>query len=95
VTVGERFDEYGAGLVKRLRGGMVRAEMDPTSDTMGKKIRNAVTSKIPNVVVVGEREMEDGTVTLRRYGVQEQETMPFAAFEERLLAAIRTRSPEL
>jgi threonyl-tRNA synthetase len=92
VTVGERFDEYGAGLVKQLRGQMVRAEMDPTSDTMGKKIRNAVTSKIPNVVVVGEREMEDGTVTLRRYGVQEQETMPFAAFEERLLAAIRSRS---
>lgn len=92
VTVGERFDEYGAGLVKQLRGHMVRAEMDPTADTMGKKIRNAVTSKIPNVLVVGEREMEDGTITLRRYGVQEQETMPFAAFEERLLAAIRTRS---
>ncbi len=95
VTVGERFDAYGAGLVKRLRGQMVRAEMDPTSDTMGKKIRNAVTSKIPNVLVVGEREVEDGTVTLRRYGVQEQETMPVAAFEERLLAAIRARSQGL
>jgi threonyl-tRNA synthetase len=46
---------------------------------MGKKIRNAVTSKIPNVLVVGEREMEDGTVTLRRYGVQEQETMAFGS----------------
>jgi threonyl-tRNA synthetase len=92
VTVGERFDAYGAKLVSELRGQMVRAEMDPTADTMGKKIRNAVTSKIPNVLVVGEREMEDGTVTLRRYGVQEQETMAFAAFSERLLSAIRTRS---
>ncbi|MCB9726993.1 MAG: threonine--tRNA ligase [Deltaproteobacteria bacterium] len=92
LTVGERFDEHAEKLVAALRGEMVRAEMDRSSETMGKKIRNAVTSKIPNVLVVGEREVEDGTVTLRRYGVQQQETLPFAAFQERLLTAIRTRS---
>jgi threonyl-tRNA synthetase len=70
----------------------VRAELDTSTDTLNKKVRNAVTEKIPNVLVVGEREQQDGTVTLRRYGEPRQETMAFAAFEARLHAAIATRS---
>lgn len=66
--------------------------MDDGGETMGKKIRTAVTRKIPNILVVGEREMEEGTVTLRRYGERQQQTMPFAEFRERLLRTIRTRA---
>jgi len=92
VTVSDKFAEYGQTLVDALRGHMVRAEMDDGGETMGKKIRTAVTRKIPNILVVGEREMEDGTVTLRRYGQREQQTMPFAEFSDRLLRTIRSRS---
>lgn len=92
VTVSDKFAEYGQKLVDALRGHMVRAEMDDGGETMGKKIRTAVTRKIPNILVVGEREAEDGTVTLRRYGTREQQTMPFAEFEQRLLTTIRTRA---
>ena len=95
ITVGERFDDYGHKLVRELRGHMVRAEIDDSSDMMGKKVRNGVVSKIPNLLVVGEREQSDGTVTLRRYGSREQTTMPMAEFTDRLLAAIKTRSTEL
>ena len=42
--------------------------------------------------MVGEREAEEGTLTLRRYGVQEQETLSVDDFETRILEAIRTRS---
>ena len=94
VPVGERFAEYGQKLVDELRGEMVRAELDDSSDTMGKKVRNAVTRKIPNIWVVGEREQSDGTITWRRYGRQDQETVPVAEARERVLAAIRTRSRE-
>lgn len=95
LTVSERFDDYAQGIVDRLRGVMVRAEVDPSSETLGKKIRSGVTRKIPNLLVVGEKEQEDGTVTLRRYGIQEQETLPIAAFEARLLEAIRLRALSL
>jgi threonyl-tRNA synthetase len=54
-----------------------------------------VTQKIPNVVVVGEREVEQETVTLRRYGEREQETMPLFELEARLLAAIAGRTRDL
>ncbi|MBX7080125.1 MAG: threonine--tRNA ligase [Nannocystaceae bacterium] len=92
ITVADRFDEYGSKLVASLRERFVRAELDTSTDTLNKKVRNAVTEKIPNVLVVGEREQQDGTVTLRRYGEPRQETMAFAAFEARLHAAIATRS---
>ena len=92
VTVSEKVDEYAHGIVDGLRSQMIRAEVDASAGTMGKKIRNAITQKIPNILVVGEREAENGTVTLRRYGVTEQETMSVGAFEERLRTAIRTRS---
>ena len=78
--------------MERLRGHMVRAELDDSSETMGKKIRNGVTSKIPNLLIVGEREVEDRTVTWRRYGSREQETMSLDQYEEQLLERIRTRS---
>jgi threonyl-tRNA synthetase len=91
-TVSDSFREYGEKIVQKLRGSMVRAEIDTTSETVGKKIRNAVTNKIPNILVVGEREVADNTVTLRRYGSQEQTTMSLDAFEKDLLERIRTRA---
>lgn len=92
VTVSDRFNEDAQKIVDRLRGHMIRAEIDPSSETMGKKIRNALTSKIPNVLIVGEQEITDGTVTLRRYGVREQETLAIADFESWILEQIKTRA---
>ena len=63
--------------------GIGSAEVETSNDTLGKKIRNATTAKIPNALVIGEREVEEGTVTLRRYGSREQRTMPVAAFVEK------------
>ncbi|PKN56860.1 MAG: threonine--tRNA ligase [Deltaproteobacteria bacterium HGW-Deltaproteobacteria-14] len=94
VTVGERFDDYAEEVVAQLRGQFIRAERDKSSDTMGKKIRNAVTSKIPNILIVGEREAEDGTVTLRRYGREEQLTMPLAELQADVLRRIAARKDD-
>lgn len=95
ITVSEKFDDYGRKLVEALRDRFVRAELEESSETMNKKIRTAVTQKIPNVLVVGEREAADGTITLRRYGSPAQETMAFSAFEQRIVAAIAQRTREL
>jgi len=62
--------------------------------TMGKKIRNAATQKIPNILIVGEKEAGDGTVTLRRHAKQEQATMPFAEFKRWALEKIQSRALE-
>ena len=92
IPVSEKFEEYAKKIVEGLRAKMVRAELDPTQDTMGKKIRNGTKQKIPNLLIVGEKEQVDGTITLRRYGLEKQETMPVAAFETWLLDRIVTRA---
>ena len=55
-------------------------------------MREAITRKIPIVLVVGEQEETDGAVTVRRYGEEAQERMPFAAFTEVLAAEIASRA---
>jgi threonyl-tRNA synthetase len=79
-------------IVDRLRAQMIRAEMAPQSETVSKKIREGTTQKIPNLLICGEREQADGTVTLRRYGVKEQVTLSIDDFERALVETIRTRS---
>lgn len=92
VTVSEKFTEYAEKIVKDLRSHFIRAELETTSDTMGKKIRNASKQKIPNVLIIGEREQSDGTVTLRRYGHEEQKTMSLDHFRAWILDQIQNRS---
>ncbi len=92
ITVSDQFDSYGQSVVDRLRRRFVRAEMASRSDTVGKKIREGTTRKIPNLLVVGEREQADGTVTLRRYGVKRQQTLPVEEFEAWIVEQIATRA---
>ena len=94
ITVSDQFDAYASGLVERLRANFVRAELAAQSETVPKKIREGATRKIPNLLIVGEREVADGTVTLRRYGFRQQTTMPFDAFQGALAKTIAERALE-
>ena len=91
VTVSDQFTEYASSLVSRLRAHFVRAELASEADTVSKKIRDGLTRKIPNLLIVGEREAADGTVTLRRYGIKQQTTLQFERFEAAVLDAIAGR----
>jgi len=92
ITVADRFLPAADAIATDLKNAMIRVEVDRSGERMGKLIRNAVTHKIPNVVILGEREVEEGTVTLRCYGSREQETMPASELKTRLIKAIQDRS---
>lgn len=92
VPVASQFEDYCNKIAASLREKMVRVEVDATSDTLNKRLRNAVTRKIPNMLIIGEREVENGTVTLRRYGQKEQVTMSAGEFEAWVLEKIKTRA---
>jgi threonyl-tRNA synthetase len=91
VPVGEKFVAWGREIEAALRQHMIRAEVDDSDHTMGKKIRNAATSKVPVVAIVGEREVEARGVTIRRYGIQRQEEMGLDAFVELIRGEIQQR----
>lgn len=92
IPVGHDFNEYAEKVQKRLRMAGIRVENDNSNDSMSKKIRNGVTRKIPNLLVLGQREMSEGTVTLRRYGIEKQETLSLDAFESWIREKVSTRA---
>lgn len=92
VTVSDVFNVYGEKLVRDLRSNFVRADIENSSETMGKKVRTALKRKIPNILILGEKEMNDETVTLRRYGQEEQKIMPYSEFKSWILERIQSRS---
>ncbi len=72
IPVAEAFNEYGENLLKQIRQKGVRVEIDKSDNRMNAKIRNAQKEKIPYMLIVGEKEAETSTVSLRlRTGEQE------------------------
>lgn len=86
LPVGDHVMEYANTIKQQLFGDMVRVDIDDSNDSFGKKIRNAITSKIPNLWIIGGDEQEARTITWRRYCKKEQETVAL----DQALAAIRT-----
>jgi threonyl-tRNA synthetase len=65
IPVAETFEPYLAEIIKRFRSAGVRAEMDSSADRMQKKIRNAQLEKIPFMMIIGEEDQSNGTVSFR------------------------------
>jgi len=95
LPVGAQFNDYATRLEAALRNDFVRAHADLSNETLNKRIRSAETSKIPNMLVVGEREQQTESVTLRRYGSRDQETLAFSDFQTRIARAISARAQQL
>jgi len=91
VPISEAQLGYARKLEGILRKERVRTQVDDSSNTLGKKIRVAATSKTPIVLVVGGDEVENTSVTVRRYGIREQQTMDLEAFLTELRSEIRDR----
>ncbi len=68
VPVADRHLDYAAEVAAMFRAAGLRVEVDETGETVGEKIRRALTDKHPAVLVVGDRDVENRTVGLRRYG---------------------------
>jgi len=68
IPVADRHAEYATEVADRLREGGLRVEVDSSDETVGDKIRVALTHKHPAVIVVGDKDIEDSTVGLRLYG---------------------------
>ena len=67
--------EYAQELLKIFREHKIRTELDDGNDKLGYRMRNSQMRKIPYTIVLGDHEKEDGTVTYRKYGSQEQITV--------------------
>lgn len=76
----EAHKEYAEHVVEELRKNHFRVKLDDRNEKLGYRVREAQTEKIPVELVVGEKEMEEKGVTVRRYGSKEETKMSFDEF---------------
>ena len=87
--ISEKFREYAVEIADRLRDAGVYARADLRDEKVNYKIRELSLAKTPIIAVVGEKEMADKTVTLRKLGVEKQETIPADEFIAQMVDAVK------
>lgn len=91
ITVSEKFNDYGEKVFKEMKENSIRVEINKSDESLGKRIREAEKQKIPYMLVVGEKEEKDGTVSVRVRGTKEQETLKVEKLIEKLIVEIKEK----
>lgn len=80
LPISEKYADYGKKIRQTLRELNIEATLDERQEKIGKKIRDTELRKVPYMLVIGEKEMTDGTVAIRRQGQGDQGVKPLADF---------------
>jgi threonyl-tRNA synthetase len=91
VPVADRHVDHARGLAARLREAGLRPEVDESAETVGKKVRAAQLVKAPYVLVIGDKEIGSGVLTVRDREGTETKDVPFDAFVGALVDEATTR----
>ncbi len=86
---------YAKELQAELQTHLVRVEIDDADETFNKKIRNSATEKIPNVAVIGGKEVTEQKVSWRRYGQKEQSVLTREEFIKEIVTLSKVRGRAL
>ena len=92
LPISEKHVEYANQLAKQMRHDYVRVEVDNRNEKIGYKIRQAQMEKVPYMLVVGDKEMEDNSVNVRKHGGDELGTVPFDEFFNSIKIEIKERN---
>ncbi len=88
LPVSEKFNEYARTVSKKLNSYDIRALVDERNEKVGKKIREAELEKVPYMLVVGDEEMQAGTVSARKKGEGDVGTLSIDDFSSRVNAEV-------
>lgn len=80
---------YTKELQEKLQSHKIRVDIDERDEKLGYKIREAQMQKVPYMLVIGDKELEDGSVNVRKYGEQKSESMPFEDFVQLVQSELR------
>ena len=91
LTVTDRADDYAASIAKQLDEAGFRVEIDGRNEKIGKKIREATLEKVPFMLVLGDRDVENQTVSVRRRSGEDLGAMPVADFASLLREEVASK----
>ena len=88
LALSDKYNDYAENVSKVLENSDIRALVDSRSEKVGRKIRDAELDKIPYMLIVGENEKSEGTVSVRKHGEGDIGTMSIEAFAENINSEI-------
>lgn len=91
LTVTERADEYAKSIASRLSAEKIRFELDLRNEKIGYKIREAVGEKVPYMLVLGDKEVEEKKVAVRKRGEGDLGSCSLELFMDKLLSEIEAK----
>lgn len=94
LSLSEKYEKYGEKVLTLLENNEIRASVDNRNETIGKKIFEAEKNKYPYMLIVGEQEEKDGTVSVRKRGEGDLGTMSIKAFTELINKEVRENLKE-
>lgn len=89
LPISEKFNEYARKVNRYLNDNDVRSMIDDRNEKIGRKIRDNEMKRIPYMLVVGEKEMTEGTVSVRKQGEGDQGSMKFEDFANKINEEVR------
>ncbi|MBI65494.1 MAG: threonine--tRNA ligase [Candidatus Marinimicrobia bacterium] len=92
IPISDKFNEYATDILEKLKANNLRVEIDTRSEKMGAKIRIAEINKVPIMLIVGEKEMEENSVSVRRKFSGNQGSIKLDDFIKNILEEVSTRS---
>ncbi len=94
IPIADRHQDYAQSVVKELRAAGIRVEANWKNEKIGQKIRQAELEKVPYMFILGDREVEEQKVSVRRHGAGDIGTFDLAEVNERILGEIRERTDQ-
>ena len=85
LPISEKYEEYAKKLLESLNNSDIRGLIDMRDEKIGRKIRDAEMKKIPYMLIIGEKEMSEGMVSVRKHGEGDLGSMSVQEFENQLI----------
>jgi threonyl-tRNA synthetase len=94
LPISDKFLDYANSVCRQLKNADIRAEVDDRNEKIGKKIRDTELSKVPYMLVVGEKEMNENKVAVRRHGKGDAGVKEVIGFINDVVDEIKERRSE-
>ena len=95
IPVSEKFEDYAKELNKQLKSAKIRTEIDLRNETLGARVRDAQNEKVPYMLIVGQKEVETNSVTLRKRNSREMTEFQAAEFIKFASEKIKEKNLEI
>jgi threonyl-tRNA synthetase len=89
LPISDKYNDYALELVQLLKAADIRAEIDDRSEKIGRKIRDTEMMKVPYMLVIGEKEMNERTVSVRKHGEGDKGSVSIDAFASEINGIVK------